>query len=63
MRFGRVLGNSDDNRAALHDFLLRVPELARLDGAAGRVILWVEVEDYSLACEVRKRVELAGLVK
>ena len=42
---GALRADAPDVRAALDDRLVGVAELARLDGAAGRVVLRVEVED------------------
>src|SRR6186997_2602545 len=59
--FVKDAGAEDDGLAR---FELRqvVLERARLGGAAGRVVLRVEVEDDRLAGVVRERVRLAGLI-
>src|SRR5262249_1052832 len=51
-----------DVRAALVDRLVRVAELARLDGAAGRVVLGVEVDDRPATLLIGKSMDCARLV-
>src|SRR6478735_9312330 len=50
-------------RAALMDGRVAVAELARLDSAAGRVVLGVEVEDRPAATLVGQPVDPSGLVR
>src|SRR3954447_21632811 len=54
--------HAPDVGAALVDGLVAVAELACLDGAAGRVVLGVEVEDRPPATLVGKTVHRPGLV-
>ena len=52
----------EDVRAALADGLIRVTELARLDRAARRVVLGIEVQDRPAAALVGEIVDGARLV-
>src|SRR5690349_6140929 len=57
---GGALGtDAPDVRATFRDRLVRVAELARLDGAAGRVVLGIEVEDRPTATLVGEVVDAA----
>src|SRR4029450_9359272 len=57
---GRVVADADHLGARGHEVLVVVAELARLGGAAGGLVLGVEVEDHGLlAAEVREPDSLA----
>ena len=47
-----VRADAENDRAALLELGVRVPETARLDRAAGRVVLGIEVEDDGLSPKV-----------
>src|SRR6476661_3469569 len=60
---GAALGtDAPDVRAAFDDRVVGVAELARLDRAAGRVVLGIEVQDRPPAGLVGEAVDGAGLV-
>ena len=60
---GRTLGTDPpDVGAALVDGLVPIAEFARLDGAAGRVVLGVEVEDGPPAALVGEAMDGPGLI-
>ena len=62
MALDRVGADSEHHRLGLLEVGQLVPELARLLGASGGVVLWVEVEDDRAAREVLEGVLVAILV-
>ena len=59
---GLVVGtDAEDDRAALLEDVVGVPEPARFLGATGRVVLRIEEEDDRLAAEVGQADGLAAL--
>src|SRR4029079_14049470 len=62
LALGSLRAHAPHVRAAFVDGLVGVTELARLDGAAGRVVLGIEVEDRPLAALIRQAVDRARLV-
>jgi hypothetical protein len=54
---GALRTDAPDIRAALDDRVVRVAELAGLDGAAGRVVLGIEVEDRPATALVGKAMD------
>ena len=59
---GALRADAPDLRTALADGVVGVAELARLDGAAGRVVLRIEVEDRPAAALVGQPMDRAALV-
>ena len=59
---GALRGDAPDVGAALVDGRVRVAELARLDRAAGGVVLRVEVDDRPAPALVGQAMDGAGLV-